>query len=311
VELLPLFVDSKYEVRSGWKFLAYSTLLVVLFWATGMAIGGLVVALDPGLLLMSRSDIRFLGLNALVLFVPATVSLLVMAKFVDRVPISVFGIALHEKWFGDFVKGIGLAGGMVGISLVGSFLLGHVQMQWSASVAVIPAIVTTVAVLLVSALNEELVFRGYPLQIFLKGIGPAGAMVLISLIWALLHARNDGATLLSTVNTAIAGIFFSRAYMETRSIWLPYGIHIGWNVGTAVLLGVPVSGLETASLLRTQVTGPHILVGGGYGPEDGLLGTMIFLAAALVIRRMRIGKVSPRIKAALSAHAEKVYIEAS
>jgi hypothetical protein len=237
--------------------------------------------------------------------------MLVMAKFVDRVPVAVFGLALHEKWLGDLVKGIGLAAVMIGLSLAGAFLFGHVRMQWNASVAVIPAIVTTVIVLLVSALNEELVFRGYPLQIFLKGIGPAGAILLISLIWALLHYRNEDATLLSTVNTAIAGIFFSRAYMETRSIWLPYGIHIGWNVGTAVVLGVPVSGIETASLMRTGVTGPALLVGGGYGPEDGLLGTMIFLGAALVIRRLKIGKVSPRIQAALSTHADKVYIEAS
>jgi membrane protease YdiL (CAAX protease family) len=310
VELLPLIVDSHYEVRSGWKFLAYSTLLVVLFWATGTAIGTLVVALDPALLLMSRTDIRFLGLNAFVLFVPATVGLFVMARFVDRVPISAFGVTLHERWLRDLGKGAGIAGAMLGLTVVGSFLFGHVQMQWNASVAVIPAIVTTVAVLLVSALNEELVFRGYPLQIFLKGIGPWGATLLISFIWALLHARNDGATLLSTLNTAIAGVFFSRAYMETRSIWLPYGIHIGWNVGTAVLLGVPVPGLETASLLKTQVTGPALLVGGGYGPEDGLLGTVIFLAGAIVIRRMRIGKVSPQVRAALAAHADKVYIEA-
>jgi hypothetical protein len=136
-------------------------------------------------------------------------------------------------------------------------------------------------------------------------------MLLISSIWALLHVGNQGSTVLSTLNTVIAGVFFSRAYMETRSIWLPYGIHIGWNIGTAVLLGVPVSGLGTASVLKTQVTGPAIIVGAGYGPEDGLLGTAIFLAGAIVIRRMKIGKVSPQVQAALSAHADKVYIEAS
>ena len=75
------------------------------------------------------------------------------------------------------------------------------------------------------------------------------------------------------------------------------------------MLGVPVSGIETTSLLKTQVSGPASIVGGGYGPEDGLLGTVIFLAGAIVIRRMRIGKVSPQVQAALAAHADKVYIE--
>ena len=182
MDVLPLFVDSKYEVRSGWKFLAYSTLLVVLFVATGTGIGTLVVWLDPAWLLMSRTDIRFVGLNALVLSVPALGSLLIMSRFVDRVPISVFGVTLHEGWFRDLCGGLALAGGMIGLTLAGSFLFGRVQLRPAVSVEMIPAIVTTIAVLLLAAFNEELVFRGYPLQIFLKPIGPLGAMLLISSI---------------------------------------------------------------------------------------------------------------------------------
>ncbi|HVQ64003.1 MAG TPA: type II CAAX endopeptidase family protein [Terriglobia bacterium] len=307
--LLPLFVDSRHEIRSGWKFVAYSTLLVFLFIVASLATGGLIYLLDPAFLLLARSDIRFLGLNAIVLFIPASVAFFIMARFVDRIPLAAFGITPHDRWLRDLSAGVALAVGMLGITIVGSFLFGKVQMQWNASVMAIPALATTVAVLLISALNEELVFRGYPLQVLLKGIGPWAAILLVSSIWALLHARNEGATVLSTLNTIIAGVFFSRAYMETRSIWLPYGIHIGWNVGTAVVLGVPVSGIETASLLKTQVSGPPSIVGGGYGPEDGLLGTVIFLAGAIVIRRMRIGKVSPQVQTALAAHADKVYIE--
>ena len=92
--LLPLFVDSRHEIRSGWKFVAYSTLLVFLFIVASIAIGGLIYLLDPGFLLLARSDIRFLGLNAIVLFIPATVAFLIMARFVDRVPLSAFGITL-------------------------------------------------------------------------------------------------------------------------------------------------------------------------------------------------------------------------
>jgi membrane protease YdiL (CAAX protease family) len=125
----------------------------------------------------------------------------------------------------------------------------------------------------------------------------------------LLHVRNDGATWLSTVNTVIAGVFLSRAYLQTRSIWLPYGIHVGWNVGTAVVVGVPVSGIDTASFLKTQIGGSPIISGGEYGPENSLLGTLVFLAGALLIRRLAIGNVSPEIQTALKEHEEKVYIE--
>src|SRR5678815_481255 len=172
-----------------------------------------------------------------------------------------------------------------------------------------PTIGATFLVLAVAALSEELVFRGYPFQVFLKSLGPWGAMLLISLIFGLLHAPNPGATLLSILNTFLAGMFLCRAYLKTRSLWLPYGIHVGWNAGLAVVLGYPVSGIETSSILKTTVSGPEILLGGSYGPEDGILGTLIFLTAAIVIGRIPIGTVSPQVKAALVANADKVYVE--
>lgn len=309
MSFLNLFLDSEYEVRSGWKFLAYSTLLVVLFIVTGTVLGMVVVSLDPRFALMDRTDMRFLGLNAIVLLIPSVLALLVMARYVDRVPITVFGMTRHEGWIRDFFVGLAIAAGLLCMLLAGSFFFGTVRIGWNASADILPLILVTAAVLLLSAFNEELVFRGYPMQVFLKSLGPWGAMLLISFIWALLHARNEGATISSTLNTVIAGLFLGQAYLATRSIWFPFGIHFGWNAGTAILLGMPVSGTPTASLLKTEVTGPEVLLGGGYGPEDGLLGTAIFLAGVLVIRRLGIARVSPTVQTALSAQAGKVYIE--
>ena len=53
----------------------------------------------------------------------------------------------------------------------------------------------------------------------------------------------------------------------------------------------------------------HLAQAAEWFPILGLLGTVIFLAGAIVIRRMRIGKVSPQVQTALAAHADKVYIE--
>lgn len=307
--LLSLFVNSSYEVRSGWRFAAYCGLLVGLFMVTGMVLSMFVIWLDPVWLLMSQDDIRFLGLNAIVLFVPSMLALLLMARF-DRVPVAAFGLALHERWSRDFSSGLALSGAMVVLWLAGAFLFGNIEIEWNAAAA-IPAVGFTLAVLLVSALNEELVFRGYPLQVLMKGIGPWGAMLLLSSIFGLLHARNDGATALGVANTVLAGIFLSLAYMETRSLWLPYGIHAGWNIGTSVVLGLPVSGIQTESLLTTHATGPESWIGGNYGPEGGMLVTLLFAAGVLAIRRMRIGIVSPQLRDALAAHSDKVYIETS
>jgi CAAX protease family protein len=309
VSLLPLFVDSKYEVRSGWKFAAYSTLLIILFVLLSFAVYAFVSWRDPTFfLLLSRSDIRFLALNAIVLFIPAVVALLFMAR-VDHVPVSAFGVAVHDGWLRDFAAGLAVAAGLLMLTLAGAFLFGNIQVEWIATSSAMPALGAILMVLLLSALTEELVFRGYPLQVFMRAIGPWGAILLISSIFGLLHARNEDATALSTFNTIIAGVFLCRAYMRTRSIWLPFGIHIGWNAGLAVVLGYPVSGIETVSILKTHVSGAEIVLGGDYGPEGGIMGTVIFLTAAILIGRIPIGRVSPQVQAALTAHPDKVYTE--
>jgi len=309
VSLLPLFVDTQYEVRSGWKFAAYSAVLVLLFIAMALLVPVFAAFVSPSWLLAPRESLRFLTLNAFVLFVPAIGALIVMARLVDHVPLAVFGVTFHRGWLRDIAVGILIAAGMMVVVLAGAFLLVGVHVQWNASASAVPIILGTVFVLALAALNEELVFRGYPFQVLLKGIGLWPAMLLISLIWALLHLDNDGASLLSSLNTVLAGIFISQAFMATRSIWLPYGIHIGWNLGTAVVIGVPVSGIDTVSILKTQVSGPDIISGGIYGPENSILGTGVFLLGALVIRRLRIARVSPEVQAALAEHSSKVYIE--
>jgi len=310
VSLLPLFVDGRYEVRSGWKFGAYAAIFIVVLLFLNIAVQGLLVVVAPSILLLPRTDVRFLGLNALVLLIPSAISLLVIAR-IDKVRASAFGLSLHQGWFRDILTGIGFAGGLLLFTLVGSFLFGKARVESSGSVSVLPTIGATFLVLAVAALSEELVFRGYPFQVFLKSLGPWGAMLLISLIFGLLHAPNPGATLLSILNTILAGIFLCRAYLKTRSLWLPYGIHVGWNAGLALVLGYPVSGIDTPSILKTSVSGPDWILGGGYGPEGGVLGTVIFLAATIVIGRLPIGRVSPEMRATLSAHADKVYVEES
>src|SRR6185436_15409279 len=116
-----------------------------------------------------------------------------------------------------------------------------VHITWSGSTSSIPGIALTLAALALSALSEELVFRGYPLQILMKGLRPWGAIILISCLFGLVHGRNPGATGLSILGTILAGVLLAVAYLKTRSIWFPCGIHLGWNAGLSMVLGYPMS----------------------------------------------------------------------
>jgi hypothetical protein len=66
---------------------------------------------------------------------------------------------------------------------------------------------------------------------------------------------------------------------------MPYAIHVGWNVGLGYVFGFPLSGIDLASLWTTGIAGSETILGGGYGPEGGLLATFVFGAAAVIVQR--------------------------
>jgi membrane protease YdiL (CAAX protease family) len=305
VDLLAVFVNPAYQVRSGWKFAAFGTI----WFVTVLAAQLISYLLYPGVFGIDHGDYRFLLFNGIVLFIPSALTLLIMVRLLDTAPLAGFGIALHEGWFRDVVVGHGVAAGMLGLTLAGSFILGHTRVVWTGSFSAIPAILLTVAALALSAFTEEFIFRGYPLQVLLKGLGPSGAIALISFFFGLIHWTNPGATGMSVLGTVLAGVALSVAYLKTRSIWFPYGIHLGWNLGLSVVLGFPMSGIRTEAFLTTIVDGSEAILGGNYGPEAGLLGCGIFVVVAVVIPRMPMLRVSPEVQSALVTHSDKFYTE--
>ncbi len=124
----------------------------------------------------------------------------------------------------------------------------------------------------VAAANEEAIFRGYPFQRLAESITPVGAIAATSALFGLAHLANPHRTWISTLNTALVGIPFAIAYLRTRSLWMPIGMHFIWNFLMGFFLGLPVSGFTiSASALTARVQGPTWLTGGDYGPEGGLL----------------------------------------
>jgi len=285
----------------------YAALFAVILVVSGLFWAGVLRAIAPDWLVVSRLDLRVLAMNAAALAVPAVVALYIVARFIDGAPIAVFGVALHDKWLRDLVVGFAVAAGMLALTVAGAFTFGNSQMAWTFTPDVIPTIVATLLVLAVSAANEELMFRGYPLQVLMKGLGPWTAILLLSCLFGVVHINNAGATTLSALNTMLAGVVLSYAYLKTRSLWLPYGIHLAWNAGLAVVLGYPVSGINTASFWTTTVNGPAEILGGGYGPEGGVLGTVVFSAGGVLLLALRRVGISPQIREALKANALKVW----
>lgn len=120
--------------------------------------------------------------------------------------------------------------------------------------------------------QEELLSRGYYLQNIRDGMGIGWALFLSSAIFALMHLGNPNVTWYSALlGLILAGIFLAYGWVRTRQLWLPIGVHIGWNFFEGSIFGFPVSGLNVTGLIQQTPTGPVAITGGPFGPEAGLI----------------------------------------
>ena len=128
-------------------------------------------------------------------------------------------------------------------------------------------------ILILGGWNEELLFRGYRLQNISEGLKTVWGVLLSSLWFGIVHLLNPNVSAILFVLSGIflAGLFLAYGYLSTRQLWLPIGLHIGWNFFEGVGFGFPVSGLDFYHLTRITVSGPELWTGGAFGPEAGLV----------------------------------------
>ncbi|HLH32595.1 MAG TPA: type II CAAX endopeptidase family protein [Terriglobia bacterium] len=277
-----IFLNDKNEVRAGFKFAIYVGFFLIFWVATGLALS-IVVYQFPDV--FTYNQLAVLALNEIALLVPAVVAMALTIRFVDHRPRQAFGIAFLPRWQCLLIFGLLLAAGMLGVLLVFCKIAGQLSIQWTGGQTSSGKLAATFGLLFLAALNEELVFRCFPLQLLMDGMGEWPGMIAMSILFGAVHMNNPNASVLGTVNTMLAGVLLSLAYARTRSLWLPYAIHVGWNLGLGFVLGFALSGLDIASLWTTNVTGSDLLLGGKYGPEGGLVATFIFAASAVFIHQ--------------------------
>ena len=263
------------QVRPIWR--CFLAAVLILFARYGV---GVILALILGALDHRPSKILLLCISSLLLF-PALLGVFkLLTASLEEKPLGSAGLAFLSGWKSDL--GLGLIVGAAMILAVGGVeaSFGLVEFGWAGGSA--ERFVTWGAslfvVMAVAAANEEMIFRGYPFQRLVDAVGPVTAVVLSSMLFGLVHLSNPSVTWISTLNTALVGVPLAVAYLRTRMLWLPIGIHFAWNFIQGFALGLPVSGIVVpTSLLGTNPRGADWLTGGAYGPEGGFLATAVVL----------------------------------
>ncbi|GAA0461026.1 CAAX amino protease [Paractinoplanes deccanensis] len=138
------------------------------------------------------------------------------------------------------------------------------------------------------AVLEEVLFRGVLFRLLERWAGTAVALGGSGVLFGGLHLLNPHATVWGALAIAAeAGLMLGAAYVATRSLWLPIGLHLGWNFAESGLFGATVSGSDgtVGGLVRGVAHGPAAISGGEFGPEASVFAILAGLVLTVVFLR--------------------------
>jgi hypothetical protein len=152
--------------------------------------------------------------------------------------------------------------------------------------------------LLFGVAGEEMMFRGYAFQILLREYSPPAVIGVFAVLFALAHADNPNASRLGLINTGLWGALLGYAFLRARDLWLPIGLHFGWN-WVLPLVGVHLSGFEmTLTGYHLVWRGSDLWSGGAYGPEASILTSVAVVALGAWLWRARLNRqIAPLVEA--------------
>jgi membrane protease YdiL (CAAX protease family) len=205
--------------------------------------------------------------------------------FLLREPLRFAGYGRRIRWNqlgSGFLVGLVLIAAVIGVLYVlGDYVPGPLLLS---PVQIIGYGAAYVATMLLVAISEEGLFRGYALTQLSRGISFWPAALLSSVLFGLGHLANGGMTVVGACSVISAGLMLSYAFRRTGAAYFGVGFHAAWDGGTTFLFGAVAVGLRLPNtLFQANITGPAWLTGASAGPIAGVLGFVAFLIAAGVV----------------------------
>ncbi len=282
------------RLRAFWRLVLYLFAIALLFEL--ISIGTQVVARALGGFHGNLPLFRLT--NGLIILFAMFGAAVLSALLFDRRSVADLGFHFGRHWWADLAFGLVLGAALMAIVFLVENAAGWLQVsgtrvnnhpEWSFNLWAI----ANAGFYLCVGIYEELFSRGYLLRNLAEGlrigrIRPRTALVIAYLIsssiFGVLHLGNPNASMISTLNLILAGLFLGLGYVLTGDLAISIGLHITWNFFQGVVFGFPVSGgAPIASYIGIRQLGPDWITGGAFGPEAGIMGLAAMALGSVVI----------------------------
>lgn len=232
---------------------------------------------EPGIILMKTVD------TAVIFFI-----ILFLLKYLDNKSIKCIGFHSIKGHINELFYGIIL--GAISISAVFSVLLasGNVSIENSLfAPRLTMRILSGIILYALVAISEEVMCRGYVFSTLNEMKRPYFSAIISSFIFAAFHLENPNVKILGIVNIFLIGILFSYMCIKTNDLWMPIGYHFAWNYFQGNIFGFPVSGQsQSEAVYIIESLRENLLTGGSFGPEAGILTTIVIIIGIFVVKKM-------------------------
>ena len=208
-----------------------------------------------------------------------------------REPLSSVGFRLDRQWWKESAIGT-LLGVTLMLVIVGFiWMVGGVRLQLDPARSA-SALFYGFYVFAFVALFEETLFRGFLFQRLVDGIGVWCAQILVALLFAIGHWGNPGMNgvteVVATLDLGLGAVMLGLAWLRTRSLALPIGLHLGWNWMQGNVLGFGVSGFDYTGWFKPVfLDSPAWLTGGDFGPESSVFSLLVDGVAIVLLWRWK------------------------
>lgn len=263
-----LILNSERQLRNGWWILIFFLVLASI--------------LVPTLLFAQQNamDVSF-GLQAVIVAITSFI-----CQLLRRKPIAELVGELNVQWFKQLILGALVGSALMLIPALVLRLFGWVDWQWN--FAGFSNLLTIVLLIAGVAVTEEMLFRGFIFQRLIASVGEWPAQLVLAGLFLLTHLNNPGMTgnvkILASINIFLASILFGFAFIRTKGLAMPIGLHFMANFMQGGVLGFGVSGTDQTGILKPVFSGaPEWLTGGEFGLEASLPGLVCVIVVLALI----------------------------
>lgn len=279
---MTIIADSKPLLSAGWLRVLVFCIVHLLLILTGVFLMTTVIHHLKGETADADALMKGELLWAVILmsFIGSLTITYVFRRWVDRKSFLSLGLNYGNRG-ADMIAGITLAVCILGLATL--ILRSTGYLRWTDILFDGRTLMIALGDLILVALYEEVIFRGYILGNLLESFNKWIALSISAGLFALFHLGNPGFDFLSVVNLLAIGFLLGMYFLYTRNLWFPICFHFAWNFLEGPVLGYPVSGIHFDTLLQTELKGDGNITGGTFGLEGSVIVTGLCILAILAL----------------------------